>query len=560
MKYMRASKIIIQLLREALEQAQAAGSLPPYGEADISVEKPKRPEHGDIATNLSISLARPMQIAPYKIAQEIVSFMPASPVVSEVVPHKTGFINFRLSREWLLSLIEEIEKRGERYGWGDEGQGQRVQVEFVSVNPTGPLHVGHARGAILGSCLSNLLIAHGCEVQREYYVNDAGQQMRNFFDTLYARFMQKLGHSVPLPEPYYSGEYVAELAAKLTLELGETLNGKSEEQVKSAVSEEGLKHILKEIREVLERLGVDYDRWFSEKELIASGRQKEVIDLLEQRGHIASRDDAVWFLSSRLGADDDVVVYRSGDRHPTYFGTDIAYHYDKLFVRKFDRAIDVWGADHHGHEKRLRIAIAALGGNPDKLEIIFNQMVHLKESGVAKKLSKRKGVMLTVEELIDEVGRDACRYIFLSRSHSSHIVFDLDLAKETSSENPVYYVQYAHARLYSILEQAKMRGLSVQDGDIRLLEHERELSLLRSISTLPDVIFRAATRLEPHHLPHFAYEMSRTFQKFYEECRVISDKPEDKPLTLARLRLVSSARVALSNVLAIMGMSAPKRM
>ena len=556
---MRTSESISQLVSQALEAAQQSGALPAAGDVEIVIEKPKQAEHGDFSSSVALSLARAMRMAPLKIAEQIAAHMPSSPLVSEVTAAAPGFVNFTLSPEWLVSQIGEILSAGEKYGRTSDGAGQRVQVEFVSVNPTGPLHVGHARGAVLGSGIASVLEAAGYDVQREYYVNDAGAQMRVFYDTLYARFMQAAGKDVPLPEPSYPGEYLADMARDL-LQENPALVEADEATIKATISPIALDRTLTEIRTVLESLGITYDNWFFESSLASSGTLGKTLEMLADSGYIVERDGARWFRSTAFGEDEDDVVIRSGEQVPTYFGTDLAYHYDKFLVRKFNRVINVWGADHHGHVSRLKAAVKALGGNPDDLTIILNQIVSFKNEGEIVRFSKRKGNIVTVEELVATVGADACRFIFLSRTPNAQMEFDLALATKQSSENPVYYVQYAHARLAAILRNAAEQGLTSDGADLSLLTHDAEFELLRRLVELPDMVHRAAKNLEPHHLPYYATELARTLQRFYEQCRVISENPGDQPVSQARLKLVEAAKVVFARTLDLMGMNAPERM
>jgi arginyl-tRNA synthetase len=557
---MQITDTLAALVAEALESVQTSGVLPAAGDVEIKIERPKLAEHGDFSTSLPLALARSMRMPPLQIAEVISSAVPEHGMVGNVTHAAPGFVNFTLSTTWLQSQVDAIRTAGEKFGSVEVGVGKSVQVEFVSVNPTGPLHVGHARGAVIGSSLANVLDAAGYDVQREYYVNDSGNQMRVFYDTLYARYMQAAGHDVPLPDPAYPGEYLKELAADLLKDLGDGAVSKDRTDAIADLAPEGLKRTLANIRHVLELLGITYDQWFHEGELFRSGRFELVLDLLEDSGLIVEREGAKWFAATKLGLDEDIVVIRSGEGGPTYFGTDIAYHHQKFFERKFDRVINVWGADHHGHVARMYALMKAFGIEPDRLTIIINQIVNFKNEGESVKFSKRNNVMVTIEELLEEVGADACRFIFLSRSPESHMEFDLGLAKTQSSENPVYYVQYAHARMCSILRVADERGVTFDSADLSLLTHERELELIRKLIELPAVVERSAERLEPHHLPHFAMELARSLQRFYETCRVVSSEPGDLGISRARLQLVDAARVALSRSLGLMGMSAPERM
>ena len=557
---MQITDSLATLVSQALESAQASGSLPAAGDVDIKIERPKLAQHGDFSTSLPLALARSMRMAPIKIAEAIAAAVPENAIVGSVNHAAPGFVNFTLSTAWMQSQVDIVREAGENFGSVDIGAGKSVQVEFVSVNPTGPLHVGHARGAVIGSSLANVLAAAGYEVQREYYVNDAGNQMRVFYDTLYSRYMQAAGHDVPLPDPAYPGEYLQDLAADLLKDLGDGAVSKEKPEAIADLAPESLKRTLEHIRGVLGKLGVSYDQWFHESDLLTSGRFDEVLNLLDDADLVVERDGAKWFAATKLGLEEDTVIIRSDDGGPTYFGTDIAYHHEKFIERKFDRVINVWGADHHGHIARMKALLQALGLDPDRLTIILNQIVNFKNEGESLKFSKRNNVMVTVEELLEEVGVDSCRFTFLSRSPESHMEFDLGLAKTQSSENPVYYVQYAHARMASILRTAAERKITYESADLSLLTHDRELELIRKIIELPTVVERAAERLEPHHLPHYAMELARSLQRFYEDCRVLSSEEGDLEISMARLQLVEAAKVALSRTLKLMGMSSPERM
>jgi len=557
---MQITDSLATLVSQALESAQASGSLPAAGDVDIKIERPKLAQHGDFSTSLPLALARSMRMAPIKIAEAIAAAVPENSIVGSVNHAAPGFVNFTLSTAWMQSQVDVVREAGENFGSVDIGTGKSVQVEFVSVNPTGPLHVGHARGAVIGSSLANVLAAAGYEVQREYYVNDAGNQMRVFYDTLYSRYMQAAGHDVPLPDPAYPGEYLQDLAADLLKDLGDGAVSKEKPEAIADLAPESLKRTLEHIRGVLGKLGVSYDQWFHESDLLTSGRFDEVLNLLDDADLVVERDGAKWFAATKLGLEEDTVIIRSDDGGPTYFGTDIAYHHEKFIERKFDRVINVWGADHHGHIARMKALLQALGLDPDRLTIILNQIVNFKNEGESLKFSKRNNVMVTVEELLEEVGIDSCRFTFLSRSPESHMEFDLGLAKTQSSENPVYYVQYGHARMASILRTAAERKITYESADLSLLTHDRELELIRKIIELPTVVERAAERLEPHHLPHYAMELARSLQRFYEDCRVLSSEEGDLEISMARLQLVEAAKVALSRTLKLMGMSSPERM
>ena len=557
---MQITDKLAKLVSEALDSTQSSGSLPVGGDVEIKIERPTRAEHGDFSTSLPLALARTMRLAPMQIAEAIAAAIPDHHMVGAVTHAAPGFVNFTLSTEWLQSQIDVVRSAGDTFGSVDVGVGKSVQVEFVSVNPTGPLHVGHARGAVIGSSLANVLEAAGYEVQREYYVNDAGNQMRVFYDTLYARYMQAAGQDVILPDPAYPGEYLQDLAADLLKDLGDGAVSKEKSEAIAELAPESLKRTLEQIRGVLDLLGVSYDQWFHESTLLSTGRFDKVLNLLEDADLIVERDGAKWFAATKLGLEEDTVVIRSGEGGPTYFGTDIAYHHEKFLERSFDRVINVWGADHHGHVARMHAILKAFDLDPGRLTIILNQIVNFKNEGESLKFSKRNNVIVTIEELLEEVGSDACRFTFLSRSPESHMEFDLGLAKKQSSENPVYYVQYGHARMAAVLRTAAEREITYETADLSLLVHDRELELIRKIIELPAIVERSAERKEPHHLPHYAMELSRSLQKFYEDCRVVSSEKSDLEISRARLQLVEAAKIALSRTLTLMGMSSPDRM
>ena len=543
----------------ALQSAIATNSLPEIGDISPSVERPKHAEHGDYSTSVAMALASSMRMAPRAIATEIVDNIAPTAMVRDVSIAGPGFINFTLDGEWLRSQIHVIRESGVCFAHLDVGTGQRVQVEFVSVNPTGPLHIGHVRGAVIGNGLANILDAAGYDVQREYYVNDAGNQMRIFAESAYVRFLQAAGKDAELGAESYPGEYVIELGAELYSELGESVVAEPGTAI-AVIAELALDRTLANIRGTLSRMGIEYDEWFSEKSLIDGDDFEESLKLLLERGYVSEREGALWFLGTKMGLESDSVIIRSKERGPSYFGTDIAYHYNKFVKREFDRVINVWGADHHGHVARMKAVVDSLGVDPEQLTIIINQIVNFKEGDDIVRFSKRKDNFIAADELLDAVGPDACHYIFLERTPGTHMEFDLELAKSETSENPVFYVQYAHARLCAVLRAASERGIDFEDGDVSLLTMDQELALMRRLNELPDVIARSAEMLEPHHMPHFAYEVARELQRFYEVCRVISSDPADGEITKARLLLVDAARIVLAGTLKIMGMNAPERM
>jgi len=546
---------LANLVQRAAKDAQEMGLLPPGTLPEAVIERPQKPEHGDYASSLPLKLARSAGMNPIQIARHIVDRLPAEETF-EVSTAPPGFINFRLTNAWIRAQVQAILDAGETYGDLDLGQGERVQVEFVSGNPTGPLHVGHARGAVLGSTLANILSAAGYAVQREYYVNDAGTQIDIFYRSLHARYQQALGREAVMPENGYQGQYLVDLAGELTAKAGDRFLSLPPEEALSQLGEMGKEMMLASIKEDLERLGVKFDSWFSERSLYERGKFQDVLDILRQKGYLEEREGALWFVSSALGEDKDNVVVRSTGL-PTYFASDIAYHYDKFVERDFSKVINIWGADHLGHVSRMKAAAGALGIDPSRLQIIIGQMVTLRRGGEIVRASKRTGDIVTLRELLDEVGADPCRYFFLSHSADSQMDFDLELAKKQSQENPVYYVQYAHARIASILRNAQERSISHLEGDAARLTDDSELALIRKMILLPELVESAARNLEPHYLPHYALDLATAFHWFYQQCRVITQEEE---LTKARLQLVRACQIVLAKTLKLMGMSAPEQM
>ena len=550
---------ISRLIAEALLRAQRDEVLPSVELPEPGVERTQKPEHGDFACALPLRLARPMRMSPMAIAERVVERIDADETIERAWVAPPGFVNFSLAPSWLVARIEDILEAGPSFGSSNLGAGRRVQVEFVSVNPTGPLHVGHARGAVFGSALANVLEAAGYEVQREYYVNDAGNQIDTFGRSLLARYLQLSGRDAPLPEDGYRGDYMLDIAGDLKGEVGDRFLDGDETRAAAELGGLGVSRMIDRIRADMSDIRVTYDEWFSERSLYEEGQYDRAMALLEERGHLAERDGATWFGSQALGDNEDrVLVRRNGA--PTYLASDVAYHLNKFVDRGFDRVIDVWGADHQGQVLSMKAVAKALDVEPDRLVLLLYQLVTLKRGGENVRASKRSGDLVTLRELIDEVGADACRFFFLSRSPESQMEFDIDLAKEQSAENPVYYVQYAHARIAGILRLAAERGIDFSGGDLSLLVHEAELSLIRKMLLLPELVEQMATALEPHHLPHYSVELATAFQRFYERCRVVSSLPEDLELSRARLRLAEAARTTLARCLDLMSMDAPEEM
>ncbi|MCX6012617.1 MAG: arginine--tRNA ligase [Chloroflexi bacterium] len=547
---------LTNLLKEAINRAWDKSLLPVVPLPDIIIEHPQQEIHGDYSSNLPLKLSRVMRKSPMDIARVIVDLIPQTDEIEKVNTAAPGFINFTIRGSWLAGQVETIIQSDDKYGNLDEGKNKRVQIEFVSVNPTGPVHVGHGRGAILGSVLSNVLKAAGYYVEREYYVNDAGNQMEAFYRSLYARYLQALGLPYTMPEEGYVGEYVLDLAKEIVAEKGNTFTKLPVDQATREIGMIGLDKVLIMIKNDLEAVRVDFDVWFREQSLFSSGQYDRVMALLGNNGHTIQKEGALWFASTALGEDKDNVLVRSNGS-PTYFASDVAYHHNKFVERKFDTVIDIWGADHQGHVSRMKAVLTALGIPEDKLHVIISQLVTLRRGENVVRLSKRSGDLVTLRELVDEVGADACRFFFLTRSTDSQMDFDIELAKQQSADNPVYYIQYAYARISSIMRLAAEKNIDFTDGDVSLLVSGPELTLIRKMVIFPEIIELISRSYEPHHLTFYALELATNFHGFYKECRVISD---DDRLTKARLKLVKAAIIVFGRTLALMGMTAPESM
>lgn len=551
-------EILSASIKKAFEKAQQDNLVPAAEIGDIAVERPQNPEHGDYASSLPLKLAKPLKKNPIEIATVLAKYLKKDGIFEDVVVANPGFLNFVLSRKWLQDQVDQMLSDPESYGVTNAGKGKKIQVEYISANPTGRLHVAHARGAVIGSTLANVLKSAGFEVEQEYYLNDAGAQIDKFNRSLVARYMQSLGNDVELPEDSYPGEDVIAVAEKIRDSSSDNYDT-DDPGALSDLGKAGIQLMIEGIKEDIESLRIDFDNWFSEKSLFENGQFEKCIGLLKEMGYVGDRDGATWLLNSNLGEEKDNVLIRSNGT-PTYFSTDIAYHYDKFIQRKFDTVIDVWGADHQGQVPRLKSAMKMLGSDPDNLEMILVQMVRFKKGETIEKLSKREGNIVPLIELVSEIGADACRFMFLSRSHETQLDFDLDLAKKQSSENPVYYIQYGHARICSILDLAVEKKINYSNGSVYMLSHESEIQLINKILELPSVIDAIADTYEVHHLPHYSLELATAFHNFYQNCRVISENEEDLGLSKARLKLCEATKLALVNCLELMGMSKPEKM
>jgi arginyl-tRNA synthetase len=522
------------------------------------VEVPKDKAHGDLATNAAMQLTRLAKRNPRQIAEAILEHLDRGAAMIESAEIAgPGFINFRLDKSYLYPVIGEVLRAGEAYGRVNVGGGKKVQVEFVSANPTGSLHLGHARGAAVGDALCNLLDFAGYDVTREYYINDAGAQVTNLAKSIEARYRQQLGLEAELPEDGYYGDDIIGFAKELAGKEGDRLLSLPEDARLRFFREYGLTRELDKIRRDLDRFRVRFDNWFSETSLYETGQVEAAVEALRERGMVYEEDGAVWLRSTRFGDDKDRVLVKQ-DGSYTYLTPDIAYHRDK-YRRGYDLMINIWGADHHGYIPRVKAAMAALGHDPDKLVVLIAQMVSLYQNGEKVKMSKRTGKAVTMEDLMDEVGVDAIRYFFTMRSMDSHLDFDMDLAVSTSNDNPVYYVQYAHARICSIFRQAEEQGIAVDHAaaDLTRLTAEAEFELLRKLGELPQEVADAAESFAPHRLIRYVYELASMFHSYYKAERVITD---DRAQTAARLALLAAVRTVIANVLRLIGVSAPERM
>jgi arginyl-tRNA synthetase len=525
---------------------------------DIILETPKEKTHGDYSTNMAMQLARVAKKAPRMIADDIMAnFDQSKASIEKMEIAGPGFINFFMNNDYLTDLIPMILDQGHEYGGSDAGKGERVNVEFVSANPTGDLHLGHARGAAVGDSLCNVLEKAGYNVTREYYINDAGNQIHNLAKSVEARYFQALGRDTAMPEDGYHGADIIEIGKKLAEEFGSKYAEASEEERYKFFREYGLKVEMSKLQKDLEMFRVPFNVWYSETSLYENGKIDAALEKLRENGHVYEEDGATWFRSTELGDDKNRVLIKNDGTY-TYLTPDISYHQDK-FERGHDVLINIWGADHHGYIPRMKAAIEALGFDRDKLEVEVIQLVHLYKDGEKMKMSKRTGKAVTLRELVEEVGLDAVRYFFAMRSADTHMDFDLDLAVSQSNENPVYYAQYAHARICSILRQAEEQGLASEDRvDLRLIGTEKEVDLLKKLGEFPQMIADAAEKRTPHRVANYINDLASAFHSFYNANKVLDD--ENRELTTARLALVKSVRVTLQNALALIGVAAPEKM
>ncbi len=570
---------IRQIVTEAVASAQSSGNLPAIEFPPVEIERPNQSDHGDYSSNFAllatsaIKKASGQRANPRQIAQSVVDNIPTGGLVGSVELAGPGFINIRLHQNWLQQSVLSILEQGASFGAVDRGKGQRWQVEYVSANPTGPLHYGGGRNAVLGDALANVLEAAGYDVQREFYVNDSGTQFQLFIESLYVCYIQLCEEldgltkrNLEIPEGGYQGAYLHDYAKLVRERRGDRLAHLEPSEARAELRQDGREIVVHDIEDELASMGVTFDRWFSEKSLYDEGLVDQLLEQLSDRGEVIKRDGALWFLASSYpGNEKDEVVVRSNGA-PTYFASDIAYHYDKFVRRKFDRVINVWAVDHQGHIPRMGAVMRALELDPERLKILLYNLVKLIRDGQEVKMSKRSGDILTVREVVEEVGPDAVRFMLLTTSPERSIDFDMSLAVQRKNENRVYYVQYGHARICSLLQRAARSGHQspeeIPDDAaeiVSLLSDPAELTLIRRMLEMEEQIELAVDRLSPHNLTYYAEDLTKTFSVFYENCQVLhSDVPQQ--LARARLLLVLAAKVALSRVLNLMGMSAPEEM
>jgi arginyl-tRNA synthetase len=546
-------------IQKGIEGCFADGTLTSGTLPAINVEKPAHPEHGDFATNVAMQMAKQERKAPRAVAEIIVNKLAgSSELIESLEIAGPGFINFRIKDSAWRNLLTEIDKAGAEFGKSRVGAGKKVQVEFVSANPTGPLHIGHGRGAATGDAVASLLLAAGFDVQREYYINDAGNQMNTLGLSTLLRYKELLGQKIEFPENCYQGDYIKDIARDAIAKHGDRFLNAPEGEGMAFFSKMAGDLILKGIDDDLKDFGVRFDNWFSEQSLFDAGKVESAIKEMQEKGHVYEQEGALWFRTTEFGDDKDRVVVRSNGV-TTYFASDIAYHRDK-YARGFDWVIDVWGADHHGYVPRLKAVVQGLGRQADDLGIILVQLVALLRDGVPVAMSTRSGEFVTLKEVVDEVGRDAARFFFLMRRSDSQLDFDLELAKRQSTDNPVYYVQYAHARIKSIFETAKERGVEPCFDNLRLdlLTTPDEMAMIKKLSVYPETLEGAAVNFEPHRITYFLQDVAGEFHSFYNKTRVIT--PEEPELTQARLFLLHCVATTIRNALTVLGISAPERM
>jgi arginyl-tRNA synthetase len=547
------------ILVNALNSAFEAGEIPAGAIPDVEVEVPRQITYGDFSTNIALVLASQLKTQPRKLAETIVRHLNDSTgIIEKTSIAGPGFINFHIHAHTWIRVVQTILEKAGAYGACNIGNGKRIQIEFVSSNPTGPLHVGHGRGAAVGDSVANILSYCGYDVQKEYYINDSGRQIETLGRSVFLRYQALLGETTFFPDDCYQGEYIRDIARKIQEEKGASLLDESDEHAIASCARYAAAMILEDMKQDLIQFGVTFDNWFSEQSLYDSGRVDAVIERFRRQGIIYEKDGAWWFNTTAHGDEKDRVVVRQNGQ-TTYFASDIAYHYNK-FDRGFETVIDVWGADHHGYIPRISAAIEADGHRRDQFQVILVQLVNLLRGGVQVAMSTRAGEFVTLKDVMAEVGTDAARFIFLTRHYDSPLDFDLDLARKKSNENPVYYVQYVHARICSMIRKAAEMGihdLSWNDHALSILNTPEDIQIIRHIARYPEIVQLSAINLEPHRITYFLMELAAAFHAYYNRQRVITD---DLPETQMRLVLMLAVRQIIRNGLTLLGVSAPESM
>jgi arginyl-tRNA synthetase len=550
---------VTEIILEALARAKSKGELKLDTQPAITLETPKDKNHGDMSSTFALAMAKIEGKPPRKIAEIVLAnLQDEDGIIEKTEIAGPGFINFFLKHDRWRKTLFDIDSEAHEFGLKDIGKGERVQVEFVSANPTGPLHVGHGRGAAVGDALANLLAAVGYDVQREFYINDAGRQVRLLAQSLYARYQQALGNNVTFPEDGYHGEYIAEVAQDLIKVHGNKFLNRPLDECAAIFADFGKDAMLADIRTDLEAFGVRFDVWFSEKTLLSDNSVQKSIAELRERGYLYDQDGAQWLKSTAFGDDKDRVVVKK-DGEYTYLASDIAYHRNKL-ARGFTQLVNIWGADHHGYIPRVQAVIQAFGHRSDSLHVLLVQLVSILRHGQPVPMSKRAGNFVTLRDVVQDVGADAARYIFLTRKTDSHLDFDLDIAKEQSRENPVYYVQYAHARIASVFREVETRNIPVPGRDavkIDLLDLEEEQNIIKALAKYPEMIEEAALAYEPHRITFYLQDLAGLLHNYYFKHRIIT---EDLARTGARLFLMKQVKTVIQSALKILGVSAPDKM
>jgi len=550
---------LTMLVKNAVDDSVAEGLLEPGNFPPVEMEMTKDTAHGDYASNFAMIMASHARMNPRKIAEMITCHIrDEEQILEKVELAGPGFFNFFVREKVWAEQLEKIENLANRYGSADTGEGKKIQVEFVSANPTGPLHIGHARGAVVGDVIANILEMSGYSIFREYYINDAGNQMNNLGKSVWCRYQELLGKSVEFPDTCYQGDYIRDIAGEVLKKDGDIYLTRAEDRNIRFFTDYAAGIILEDIKNDLKNFGIVFDKYFSERELYVDDGVGKLLADLEKQGFIYRDDETLWFKTTDFGDDKDRVVIRKNGE-PTYFAADIAYHKNK-YERGFDTVIDIWGADHHGYIPRMHAGIQALGFSKDALRVVLVQLVNLLRDGKPVAMSTRSGEFVTMKEVVEEVGRDAARYNFLMRRSDSHLDFDLELAKKQSNENPVYYVQYAHARICSILRMAQERGVEMPafgNVDPLLLRIPEEIALIKALIRFPEVVEGSARTLEPHRITFYLNDLAGLFHSYYNKYKVIS---EDEAVTRARLFLVKCIQTVLNNALTLLGVSAPEKM